>query len=332
MSARRPIRSLAAFVAVAACLVSSVASADPASADALFREGRRLLEEGKTDEACLKFAESQTQDPSSGTLLNLGFCHELQHKLASAWSEYASAAQLARDQGKEDRAAVAEEKAKAIAPRVPYLTVTVMAPVPGLRISRGAQTLGLELLGRAVPVDPGNYVIVASAPGRREWKTAVDITESESKTVTVPELDLETPSPAELPKQQEPKPTPIAPAPQRNVEAQATGANPWGWVVGGAGIAALAVGAGFGASSLSSYHDANTSCPSHQDCTDAAISARSSAETKAWVANIAIGVGVIGVAAGSWILLSGRGEPATRMAIVTAPNIAGMRVSLEQSF
>src|SRR5947207_9295748 len=110
MIGRRVALALAVRVAAAAWIAPSTASADPPTAEALFREGRRLLEEAKTDEACLKLAESQELDPSSGTLLNLGFCHELQHKLATAWSEYVSAAQMARDQGKEDRAAVAEKK------------------------------------------------------------------------------------------------------------------------------------------------------------------------------------------------------------------------------
>src|SRR5271154_603178 len=138
---RGAIVSLVTLVAVATSLSPSTASADPAAAEALFREGRRLLDEGKTDEACLKLAESELQDPSSGTLLNLGLCHELQHKVATAWSNYVSAGQLARDQGRMDRAAVAEKKAADLAPRLPYLTITTTAPTPGLEIKRGDDRL-----------------------------------------------------------------------------------------------------------------------------------------------------------------------------------------------
>ena len=333
MTPRRTVLFVAAAFSAGAWLASSVARADSASADALFSEGRRLLEEGKTDEACVKLAESQAQDPSSGTLLNLGFCHELQHKLAAAWSEYVSATQLARDQGKEDRALVAEKKAKELEPRVPYLTVAVTVPVAGLQISRGTQHLGPELLGRAIPVDPGSYVIIASAPGRREWRTTVDVAETESKTVAVPELQSETPA-ATLPPEQSPAHPPAGvPVRQSTAPSHATSGTPWGWIIGGAGVAASAVGAGFGIASLASYDHANGLCPSHQGCTDEALSARSSAETKAWVANVAIGVGVIGVGAGAWILLGGGGhEPATRMAIYGTTIAPGMRVGVERSF
>jgi tetratricopeptide (TPR) repeat protein len=336
MTAPRPIASLAAVIAVAALLAPGTASADPASAEALFREGRRLLEEGKTDEACLTLAQSLAQDPSSGTLLNLGLCHEVQHRLATAWFDYVATAQLARDQGRPDRAAVAEKKATEIAPRLPYLTVTAMAPVPGLQIARGDQRLAPGVLGSAVPLDPGSYVVTASAPGYRAWSTTVDVAEAESKKVQVPELEPEGAPPAAAPV---PVPAPPAIAPVPPVAAPAappsstTGGHTLGWIIGGTGVAALAVGAGFGVASLSSYHDANALCPSHKDCFNDALSAQSSANSKAWISNVAFGVGVVGVGIGAWILLTGRrGEPAARVGVRSTPDGKGMRVSVERSF
>jgi hypothetical protein len=329
----RKIASLIAIVAVAALLPTSTASADPATAEALFREGRRLLDDGKTDEACLKLAESQAQDPSSGTLLNLGLCHETQHKLATAWSDYLLAARLARSQGKEGRAAVAERKAVELEPRLPHLTVTATAPIAGLQIQRGDERLGPGLLGSAVPVDPGSYVVTAIAPGHRAWKTAIEVAEAESKTVQVPELEPEAPPAAEA--QPSPAPPAIAPVPPAPPPAPASpsrgGGGTFGWIIGGTGVAALAVGAGFGVASLASYHDANNLCSSHNECFVDALSARSSAESKAWISNVALGVGVVGVGLGGWMLLSGgRREPTTRIAALGTPE--GMRVSLERSF
>ena len=98
-------------------------------------------------------------------------------------------------------------------------------------------------------------------------------------------------------------------------------------------MAALGVGTAFGIASLSSYHNADAQCPSHNDCSDSAISARSSAETKAWITNVALGVGVVAVGVGAYLLLSGNGrraEPETRVAV--HPGAGGMRVSLERSF
>lgn len=335
----RTIASLVSIVAVAALFSPSTASADPAAAEALFREGRRLLDEGKTEQACLKLAESQAQDPSSGTLLNLGLCHEMQHKIATAWSNYVAAAQLARDQGRAERADVAEKKAAELEPRLPYLTVTVAVAVAGLQIMRGAEIVGPGLLGSAVPVDPGSYVVTASAAGHRPWKTTIDVGEAESKTVEVPELEPEAPPAAEAPVPPpappaiEPVAPPTPPAPVTPPPSKAGGGALVGWILAGTGIAAVAVGVGFGVASLASYHDANTLCPTHADCAADAMSARSSAESKAWVSNVAIGVGVVGVGAGVVVLLTARrGQPSTALAVRTTPNGGGMGVSLERSF
>jgi len=251
MIAPSAIGSLVAICGIAALLAPSTAMADPATAEALFREGRRLLDEGKTDEACLKLAESQAQDPSSGTLLNLGLCHEMQHKIATAWSDYVSAARYARDQGRADRAAAAEKKAAQLEVRLPHLTVTAASPAAGLAIERGGHRLGPGALGSAVPLDPGSYMVTASAPGHKTWKATIDVAEAESKTVQVPELEAEAPaategsaasrgSPAIAPvPTSEPPPPAVVPPPASRGAAL-------GWVIGGTGVAAIAVGAAFG--------------------------------------------------------------------------------------
>jgi hypothetical protein len=81
------------IAAVMVGLSTSRASAGPTAAEALFQEGRQLLEEGHVDEACLRLAESYAQEPASGTLLNLARCHQTQGKIATAWPS----TQLRRD-------------------------------------------------------------------------------------------------------------------------------------------------------------------------------------------------------------------------------------------
>jgi serine/threonine-protein kinase len=78
-----------------------------------------------------------------------------------------------------------------------------------------------------------------------------------------------------------------------------------GLIAGGAGVVALGVGVGFGFSSLASYAEADELCPSpHLDCSDGAISKRTSAERAAWISNIAFGVGLVGVGAGAYLILT----------------------------
>ena len=107
-----------------------------AAAEALFREGRELIEKGEVDAACEKFAESQRLDASSGTLLNLASCHEKQGKTATAWAEFLAAARLARTQGRPERSKEAESRAAALEPTLAYVRITMDDPVEGLTIHR----------------------------------------------------------------------------------------------------------------------------------------------------------------------------------------------------
>src|SRR3954468_3549725 len=97
---RRAIRvfRVAALTGAALCGTGR-AYCDPATAEALFRQGRQLMSEGKTAEACEKFGASERMDPSSGTLLNLADCDAKSGKSASAWAEFLAAARMARNQG-----------------------------------------------------------------------------------------------------------------------------------------------------------------------------------------------------------------------------------------
>src|SRR5580704_7378268 len=83
------------MASVALALLASsagVARADDGSgkaiAEALFDDGKALLEQGQTAEACAKFTSSQQLDPQIGTLLFLATCHETDGKTATAWAEF----------------------------------------------------------------------------------------------------------------------------------------------------------------------------------------------------------------------------------------------------
>src|SRR5579883_326916 len=61
---------------------------DKATAEALFNEGKRLMNERKFGEACPKFLASQKLDPGVGTQLNLAVCYEANGQTASAWATF----------------------------------------------------------------------------------------------------------------------------------------------------------------------------------------------------------------------------------------------------
>src|SRR5262245_51965919 len=65
------------------------------AAEALFQQGRELLELGNYAAACQRFEASQRLDAGLGTLLFLGECYDKLGKSASAWKAFADAAVLA---------------------------------------------------------------------------------------------------------------------------------------------------------------------------------------------------------------------------------------------
>lgn len=306
--------------------LTGIARADPATAEALFREGRRLLDEGHYEAACTKLAESQAQDPASGTVINLALCYEKQGRLASAWAQYRLAAALARNDGRTDRVTSAERSAAAIEPRVPHLVIRTTEVAPGMELRWGTNRLGAGAFGSKIPIDPGTYDMTATAPGHQTWTASLTIAEGEVRTLEVPPLALLSTPPAAPegpaavpPRAAAPAPVP-PPAPQ---EASRT----WALVVGGTGVVALGVGAAYGVSSLSAYADAEQQCPTHHGCGSAAMSARDDAQTRAWVANVALGVGVAATAAGIWLWLSPPGSRATT-SLHLVPLVRGASLSL----
>jgi hypothetical protein len=214
-------------------LLPTAAGAVTPEAEALFRDGRRLMAEGKTGEACAVFAQSYAADPSSGTLLNLAFCHETQGRWATAWSEYTETERLAEAQGRHDRADIAKQKIAVLDAKLPRLTLTVARSIPGLSIETEGGVIAAKDWGSPVPLDPGVHQVTASAPGYRAWATTVDLKEAEQRTIEVPPLDEAAAVPRDV------SPLPLAPparksaAPTRAVSADRYVAAAGGLLVAG---------------------------------------------------------------------------------------------------
>lgn len=190
----RPFATLIAFaagaLALAPCAVAWAAPPDGGAAseprsegERLFVEGRALMLEGRFDEACPKLEESQRVDPHTGTLLNVGACHEKQGKVATAWAEFQRALTAARAEGQADRERLADERIAALAPRVPWLSIAITEPPPELEVTLDGARIDPVAWGKDMPVDPGRHVVRAVAPGRSPMETTIELREGERRTV-----------------------------------------------------------------------------------------------------------------------------------------------------
>ncbi len=236
-----------------------------ATAEALFREGKALMDEGAYEPACPKLEASHRMDPAVGTLLNLAICLEKVNKTASAWANYLRAAGMARSRGQIDREQYARAQATALEPRLTRIAFAVdeRAIVEDFVVKRDGIVQESATWATETPVDPGTLVITASAPGKREWRTTVDVS-GEGKTVTIdipvledaPEEPAPVPVPAVAPVSPQPTPAP-APVPSTDGDTQRT----IGIIVGGVGLAGLAVGSAFGLQARSKWNGAD--CPNN---------------------------------------------------------------------
>src|SRR5882762_4535782 len=72
---------------------------------------------------------------------------------------------MARTQGDSARSDEASRRAKELEPILSHITITVTVRAPGLRLQRDDVILEDAALASEIPVDPGQHVMSASAPG-----------------------------------------------------------------------------------------------------------------------------------------------------------------------
>jgi serine/threonine-protein kinase len=297
---------------------------DAAIAEALFQEGRKLVEQKRYPEACPKFAESQRLDPGIGTLLNLAACHELEGKTATSWSEFTQALGQAERESRSDAQQFARTHLAALTPKLPKIVISVPADseAPGLEVKLDGQPLGKAAWGVAAPIDPGTHVVAAVATGRKPWTTQATFAAGEQKTVVVPALEVDAeratsgtidPSfnpperreaDADRPREVDvPRPPPPAEAPRGATQRTA------GVIVGGAGVVAMAAGVILGLSAKATYDDSASHCDA-SGCDATGLDTRSRAVGKGQVATALFALGA-GTAVGGAVLWFTAPHPAS---------------------
>lgn len=310
---------LAAAAPLLAALVCAPAPAraqtsEQAEAQRLFLEGRAAVERGDYATGCPKFVESLRLVNRASTLLNLAQCEEKAGRLRAAldyWNQ--GAAQL---DPTDERLKLARERAADLDARIPRITVRFTGKAtPGTAVKLDSAPLRGEDIGVDLPVEPGSHEVVLAVPGQPDQRLSVDLEERERK-----ELLLQAGAGA-----------------PRVVLAGDAGPGrrrTLGFIVGGVGVAGLAAAGITGALIVSRDAEIQEQCPG-QRCSQTGTELIRGA-TPLLVGNaVAWGIGIVGIGAGAWLLLSGGGEgaratPAT--AIRAAPLPGGAALSLRRSF
>ncbi|MGK4008190.1 hypothetical protein WMF31_36570 [Sorangium sp. So ce1036] len=295
---------------------SSAAAQDPAAADVLFNRGVADLEAGRYDTACPALAESQRLDPRPGTLFALADCHDRAGRIATAsalYGDYLRAVAQMRPAYRlrhRDRARMATARREALAVEIPELTLVLPASAPqGVRILRDGTEITAASLGMALPLDPGEHVVITQVGGGPVVEQRIVLAPGQKQTVEVqvkaatPEPRIAPRPPAAAPTVTIARPGGAAPAPasvplphdeaDSGASAQRVGA----LVVGGVGLAGLALGGVAGAMALSKKSVIEAQCDGTV-CTREGKEAADAAKLPGTLSTVGFGVGAAGLAAG----------------------------------
>lgn len=309
-------------------------ASDPATAQMLFDQARKLMAQERYAEACPKLEESQKLDPAGGTLLHLAVCREREGRIATAWAMYSDALSQAKRDKRADRAKFAQERVDVLAPRLPRIRVRV-APanraMPGFKLMRDDVAVGEAQWGEAVPVDPGSRVMKAQATGRKAWTFKVDVPNQPNEVdVEVPELEID-------PHANDPAPYAKTTSPdekKRGVSYEDTTRGDTqrtlGIVAAGVGVVGIGVGSVFGLMSISKKNAADEQCrgPQLELCTQKGVDDGSSAIALGNVSTIAFIAGAAFVAGGAVLYFTAPdGATPVTIAPTFGPNAAALSLT-----
>jgi hypothetical protein len=288
------------FLGVTLTCASGAAAAgkNPAAAQALYDDARAAVAAGNFDEACPKFKESYELDPGGGTLLNLADCYEQQGKIALAWTTFKEALVVAKRDGRNERVEFATKHLAQLDQRLSRLTIALAERPPGLEITFDGTPLGEAAFGVAMPVDPGTHLVRAQAPGKQPFEKSFDVSKSRAEQwqIEIPALtDASSESAADASGGEQPSPT-------TSTASSGSSTRTLGFVVGGVGIASLAVGGFFGLQAYSSWDARNDACQG--GCTEAAKAKGDDARQAATVSTIGFGVGAAALGVGLVLILT----------------------------
>ncbi len=314
-------RSLAACLAAAALATATPARAqgDPSTiADALFADAKHLLEAGKVDQACPKFAESLRLAPTLGTRLNLAHCYEVQGKTASAWGQYKEVVRTGGDDTK--RVDIAKERVSTLEQILSRVTIQGSADV-GLQMKLDGQVLDAAVLGTAFAIDPGDHALEVSAPNKQARSVTFHVEVAKSSSVDIPTL---TPTTAK-PEAPDASATQTPEQPTTNVSS---GKRMGGFVTIGVGGALLVAGAIFGGVTIALASDVRAACPDLVCTNQDALSKNSTAHTLAVLSDVLVPLGLVAIGVGAYLVVTApRRAPSLAFAPTFGPGSGGLSLT-----
>lgn len=310
---RTRIGMLCVHVAVLAAAVSPAHADDTTGTDrraqarALAESGDAEFAKGRCDRAVPLWEQAESLFPAPTLLLRVARCDALVGHVVEATAVLQQLLEQPLPADAPEAFTEARDEATRSLPRVRARIATLQVNVSGEEGLVAAVQVddASARAGEPLPLDPGPHSVRVRA-GEATWESNVTLGEGETRAVSVGVFSR--------------RGTPETPA-QRKV----------GYVLGGAGIAALVVGSIVGATAFATASSLGATCGADRtQCPPSAQGDIDSLRTRSLLADLSLGGGAALLVAGAVVTLTSPTprEPPTRLEIV--PTVGG--ISLHGSF
>jgi hypothetical protein len=304
--------------------------AERATARGLAQQGLALKKQGNCKEALGPLQQAQAIYDAPTHLLAIAQCQTQLGQLVEAAETYRKLgrAELTPKSPAIFRTAqqTGEKELAELAPRIATLILDITPPsVPGVVLRLDGEPLLLQMLGAARPANPGEHRFEVEAPGFERAQKTITLKEGEKQRMVLPLRKMESSLPAPTASASAPvAPPPSAPLasapPLPPPPESGTGWRTAGYVAGGAGLVAIALGSYFGLKAIGSKSDLLNTCKA-PTCSNDTFESRKKDEVsgKALASSVFFGVGVVGLGLGTVLILTTPNSPSPTTSLHLGP-------------
>jgi len=277
-----------------------------------FRQGVQLEAANDWVGALAKFEAVASVRMTPAVRFHIARCQQRLGKLLEAQGGYRLAAYEAQNSKDPNAAEVQREASEALAEieqKIPKLIIKRGKGVETASITVDGVTIGESSIGKEFPVNPGSHTIEFKDSDGNVNKQVATLAEGESKTLDLVAEVVAAPPKPSASVSAEPPPPPPPPA--------ESGSNVLPWVVVGVGGASLIASGVFYMQRSSAISDLDSACKDSR-CPASLEDTGNKGKTYTTLGNITLGLGLVGVGVGTYLLLAGGGkQPAAEPAAKT---------------
>jgi hypothetical protein len=343
MSMRKSWRTCGAMVAAAmianaalpcALAADAIPPAKVQEARAAFKDGLELEKKGEYESALAKFRATAAIKTTPQVEFHIALCEAKLKRYIEALADLATAETDAKAGKVKEVAEAAPKLAAEIKPLVPKLTLKVADGQKATAVRVDGHAIDMATLGTPMPFDPGKHVVSATSADLDDKSIDVELADSDDKSVVItfgsaPVATTTTTGGGDVPSELPPPPvmppssTDAQPAPSSSSSQRIAG-----FVVGGVGIVSLGLATTFYLMRNSKVNSLDSECV-NMKCPSSAQSDLDAAKTDVTISRIALGVGVVSIGVGAYLILTAKSSsapPPTTTGVTFVPAAPGALV------